>query len=187
MPDEAEAHGLHALLLLQDARREARLSPAGELVLLPDQDRTLWDLPEVERGRGALERALALRMPGPYQLQAAIADLHFAPETDWEQIALLYSRLQGWTRSPVVALNRAVAVAMAEGPEAGLRLLDEISGLEDYYLWHAARADFLRRLGRPAAAEYERATALAPSDAERDFLRGRQNLLTTELEQGEDL
>ena len=177
MPDEAEAHGLHALLLLQDARRDARLSPAGELVLLADQDRSLWDLAEVERGQTALERALALRIAGPYQLQAAIASLHFAPETDWEEIALLYERLVEFTPTPVVALNHAAAVAMARGPEAGLALLDAISGLEDYYLWHATRADFLRRLGRPAASEYERALALAPSEVERDFLRGRQNLL----------
>ncbi len=177
MPDEAEAHGLHALLLLQDARRDARVSPTGELVLLDDQDRELWDTHEVEQGRDALGRALVLRLPGPYQLQAAIASLHFEPETDWEQIALLYGRLAALVRSPVVELNRAVAVAMADGPEAGLELLDAISGLDDYYLYHSARADLLRRLGRPAAEEYERAIALAPSDAERDFLRRRQDLL----------
>jgi len=183
MPDEAEAHGLHGLLLLQDARRDARLSPDGELVLLADQDRSLWDLEQVAQGRRSLERALPLRAPGPYQLQAAIASLHFEKDTDWDQIALLYARLAELAPSPVVDLNRAVALAMAEGPESGLEALDGIRGLEDYYLWHAARADFLRRLGRPAASEYERAIALAPSDAERDFLRGRQNLLATELEQ----
>ena len=175
MPDEAEAHGLHALLLLQDARRNARLSPTGELVLLADQDRALWDSAEIERGRAALERGLALRMPGPYQLQAAIASLHFEPETDWDEIALLYERLLEFAPTPVVALNHAAAVAMANGPEAGLTLLDAISGLEDYYLWHATRADFLRRLGRPAGAEYDRAAALAPSAAERDFLRRRSH------------
>jgi RNA polymerase sigma-70 factor, ECF subfamily len=177
MPDEAEAHGLHALLLLQDARREARVAPAGELVLLEDQDRELWDMQEVGQGRDALDRALVLRMPGPYQLQAAIASLHFEPETDWEQIALLYGRLAEIVPSPVVELNRAVAVAMADGPEAGLELLDAISGLDEYYLYHSARADLLRRLGRPAVNDYERALALAPSEAERDFLRRRQDLL----------
>src|SRR5579859_2679571 len=177
MPDEAEAHGLHALLLLQDARREARLSSDGELVLLADQDRSRWDGNEIEQGRRALDRALALRLPGPYQLQAAIASLHFEPETDWDEIALLYGRLAEVVPSPVVELNRAVAVAMADGPEAGLALLDAISGLEDYYLYHSARADLLRRLGRPAASEYERALALAPSEVERDFLRRRQDLL----------
>ncbi len=187
MPDEAEAHGLHALLLLQDARSAARLTPKGELVLLAEQDRGLWNLAQVEQGRHSLERAMSLRAPGPYQLQAAIASLHFDEEVDWAQIALLYERLAGLAPSPVVELNRAVAVGMARGPDAGLALLDEIGGLEDYYLWHAARADFLRRLGRPAAAEYERAVALAPSDAERDFLRGRQNLLATEFEQRDDL
>ena len=177
MPDEAEAHGLHALLLLQDARRDARLSPAGELVLLADQDRSHWNTTEIEHGRAALDRALVLRRPGQYQLQAAIASLHFEPETDWEQIALLYGRLAALVRSPVVELNRAVAVAMANGPEAGLELLDAISGLDDYYLYHSARADLLRRLGRPDASAYERALALAPSEVERDFLRRRQDLL----------
>ena len=187
MPDEAEAHGLHALLLLQDARREARISRDGELVLLADQDRSRWDESAIEQGRRALDRAVALRRPGPYQLQAAIASLHFELETNWNEIALLYERLLELTPTPVVALNHAVAVAMASGPEAGLALLDAISGLEDYYLWHAARADFLRRLGRPAEAEYERAIALAPSTAEREFLRGRQDLLPAELEQRDRL
>ena len=177
MPDEAEAHGLHALLLLQDARRDARISPAGELVLLEDQDRALWDMHEVEQGRAALDRALVLRLPGPHQLQAAIASLHFEPETDWKQIALLYSRLAALVPTPVVELNRAVAVAMADGPEEGLDLLDAISGLDDYYLYHSARADLLRRLGRPAGSAYARALALAPSEVERDFLRRRQDLL----------
>lgn len=172
MPDEAEAHGLHALLLLQDARRDARVR-GGALVLLEEQDRALWDWPEIEQGRAALERALARRTPGLYQLQAAIAALHSEEETDWRQIALLYRRLAELTASPVVALNRAVAVAMAEGPGNGLALVDEISGLDDYYLLHATRADLLRRLGRPADAAYERAIALAPSEVERDFLRRR--------------
>ena len=187
MPDEVEAHGLHALLLLQDARRDARVTPDGELVLLADQERSRWDASEIEQGRRALDRALALRLPGQYQLQAAIASLHFEPETDWEQIALLYDRLLSVAPTPIVALNRAVAVAMAGGPEAGLTLLDAIPDLDDYYLWHAARADFLRRLGRPADAEYERAIALAPSTAEQEFLRSRQDLLAAELEERDGL
>jgi RNA polymerase sigma-70 factor (ECF subfamily) len=175
MPDEAEAHGLHALLLLQDARRDARVSPTGELVLLDEQDRSLWDRDELEQGRAALERALALRMPGPYQLQAAIAALHSDDEPDWGEIALLYGRLAELAPTPVVELNRAVAVAMADGPERGLELVDTIDGLERYYLLHATRADLLRRLGRhgEASAAYERAAELAPSDVEREFLRGR--------------
>jgi RNA polymerase sigma-70 factor (ECF subfamily) len=175
MPDEPEIHGLHALVLLQDARRDARSAPDGRLVLLEDQDRALWDGDEIEQGRAALERALALRVPGPYQLQAAIAALHSDDETDWPQIALLYSRLLEFTPSPVVELNRAVAVAMAHGPEAGLALTDTIAGLDDYYLLHATRADLLRRLERPAdAAEaYARAVVLAPSETEREFLRSR--------------
>lgn len=175
MPDEAEAHGLHALVLLQDARRDARVSPTGELVLLADQDRSLWDTDEVKQGRRALERALSLRAPGPYQLQAAIASLHFEPETDWDQIARLYERLAELTPSPVVELNRAVAVAMARGPEAGLALVDAIGGLDDYHLWHSARADLLRRLDREteATAAFERALELAPSEVERTFLSRR--------------
>jgi RNA polymerase sigma-70 factor, ECF subfamily len=175
MPDEAEAHGLHALLLLQDARRDARVSPEGELVLLDDQDRSLWNPREIEQGRHALERALPLRAPGPYQLQAAIASLHFEPETDWRQIARLYGQLYAFSRSPVVQLNRAVAVAMADGPERGLELVGAIDGLGEYHLWHSARADLLRRLERhdEAAAAYERALELAPSDVERGFLRRR--------------
>ena len=175
MPDEAEAHGLHALLLFQDARRDARISPDGRLVLLDDQDRSLWDEDEIDQGRAALERALVLRIPGPYQLQAAIASLHADDETDWRQIALLYARLAELTPSPVIDLNLAVAVAMAHGVEDGLALADAIEGLDEYYLLHSTRADFLRRLGRNAEAHeaYERAIALAPSDVEREFLRER--------------
>jgi RNA polymerase sigma-70 factor (ECF subfamily) len=172
MPDEAEAHGLHALLLLQDARRDARVRD-GAIVLLDDQDRALWDRAEIVQGRAALDRALRLRAPGPYQLQAAIASLHADEETDWPQIAALYTRLLELQPSPVVALNRAVAVSFADGPERALELLDGIEGLDGYYLLHATRADCLRRLGRPARAEYERALELAPSEVERDFLRGR--------------
>jgi RNA polymerase sigma-70 factor, ECF subfamily len=175
MPDEAEAHGLHALLLFQDARRDARVSPAGDLVLLENQDRSLWDRDEIEQGRAALERALALRVPGPYQLQAAIASLHAEDETDWSEIALLYGRLLDFTPSPVIELNRAVAVALAHGPEDGLLLVDAIEGLGDYYLYHSTRADLLRRLGRgrESAASYERALELAPSEVERRFLESR--------------
>jgi len=180
MPDEAEVHGLHALLLLQDARRDARVSRAGELVLLADQDRALWDVDEIEQGRRALDRALVLRLPGPHQLQAAIASLHFEEETDWQEIALLYGRLVELAPSPVVELNRAVAVSMADGPAAGLELISAITGLEDYYLFHSTRADLLRQLGQPSATEYARAIALAPSEVERAFLRRRQDLLASE-------
>ena len=172
MPDEAEVHGLHALILFQDARRDARVR-SGELVLLEDQDRGLWDSDEIAQGRAALDRALVLRNPGPYQLQAAIAALHTEEKTDWSQIALLYGRLADLAPSPVIELNRAVAVAMASSPEEGLRLVDAIDGLDGYYLFHATRADFLRRLGRDAGDAYARAVELAPSEVERAFLRSR--------------
>jgi RNA polymerase sigma-70 factor (ECF subfamily) len=175
MPDEAEAHGLHALLLLQDARRDARVSPAGELVLLGEQDRGLWDTEEIDQGRLALDRALSLRHPGPYQLQAAIASLHYEELADWPQIALLYGRLAELSPSPVVELNRAVAVAMADGPEPGLEIVDGLTGLERYHLWHSTRAELLHRLGRDedAVAAYSRALELAPSEIERTFLESR--------------
>jgi RNA polymerase sigma-70 factor, ECF subfamily len=175
MPDEAEVHGLHALLLLQDARRDARVSPAGELVLLGEQDRSLWDADEIAEGRRALDRAMSLRLPGPYQLQAAIASLHFEPATDWTQIALLYGRLVELSPSPVIELNRAVAVAMADGPEPGLEIVDGLKGLQRYHLWHSTRAELLHRLGRDeeAAEAYSRALELAPSETERTFLRER--------------
>ena len=175
MPDEPEAHGLHALLLLQDARRDARVSPTGGLVLLDAQDRGLWDTDEIDQGRRALERALPLRRPGSYQLQAAIASLHYEEPADWEQIALLYGRLAELAPSPVVELNRAVAVAMANGPEPGLEIVDGLTGLERYHLWHSTRAELLHRLGRDeeAAAAYARALELAPSETERNFLRER--------------
>src|SRR5262249_3540707 len=153
-----------ALLLLQDARRDARVSPEGELVLLGEQDRSLWDTDEIEQGRSALERALPLRSPGPYQLQAAIASLHYDEPVDWEEIALLYGRLAELSPSPVVELNRAVAVAMADGPGPGLKIVDGLSGLEEYHLWHSTRAELLHRLDRDdeAAAAYSRALELAP-------------------------
>jgi RNA polymerase sigma-70 factor (ECF subfamily) len=175
MPDEPEALGLLALMLLHDARRVARLDPAGELVLLDDQDRSLWDSERIAEGRRVLGRALPLRRPGPYQLQAAIASLHLEPETDWPQIAALYGRLACFTPSPVVELNRAVAVAMADGPEEGLALIDRIDGLEHYRHLHSARADLLRRLerGDEAAEAYNRALELASQPAERAFLERR--------------
>ncbi len=175
MPDEAEALGLLALMLLHDARRAARTDAGGELVLLADQDRSLWNRERIGEGERVLERALSLRLPGPYQLQAAIASLHCASTaegTDWPQIAALYSALARLAPSSVVELNRAVAVAMAAGPERGLELIDGIEGLDGYHPLHAARADLLRRLGRAAeaSAAYARAVALTTNEAERAYL-----------------
>jgi RNA polymerase sigma-70 factor (ECF subfamily) len=175
MPDEPEAHALLALMLLHDARRDARFDD-GDLVLLPDQDRSLWDAEQIAVGRTELDRALALRGRGPYLLQAAIASLHADEPQDWAEIAVLYGELARLTGSPVVALNRAVAVAMAESPEAGLLLLDELApALDGYRYLHAARADLLRRLGSAAEARaaYERALALTPAAPERRFLQRR--------------
>ena len=179
MPDEPEPLGLTALMLVHDARRDARTGPAGELVLLEEQDRSLWDATRIEEGGRLLERALRLRRAGPYQLQAAIAAVHAearrAEDTDWAQIAALYTELARIAPSPVVELNRAVAVAMAAGPEEGLRLVDRIGGLDGYHLLHATRADLLRRLDRreEAAAAYGHALALTTNAAERSFLRRR--------------
>ena len=175
MPDEPEAHGLLALMLLHDARREARIDADGALVLLEDQDRSLWDRGRIEEGRRVLDRAMRRRRPGPYQLQAAIASLHFEEETDWPQIEALYGRLAAVAPSPIVELNRAVAVAMAEGPERGLQFIDGIEGLDEYRHLHSARADLLRRLGRAdeAAEAYRRALELATQPAERAFLERR--------------
>ena len=178
MPDEAEAFGLLSLMLLQDSRRDARTDELGELVLLEDQDRTLWNRERIDEGLRVLDRALSLRRSGPYQLQAAIAALHAqastANQTDWRQIALLYAELDRATGSPVVALNRAVAVAMAEGYERGLELMEGLP-LDDYHLFHAARADLLRRLERheEAARAYRRALDLTRSEPERRYLSGR--------------
>jgi RNA polymerase sigma-70 factor, ECF subfamily len=174
MPDEADALGLLALMLLQDSRRDARTAPDGELVLLEDQDRALWNRDRIEEGLRVLERALALRTPGPYQLQAAIAALHTEAHTDWAQIAALYGQLAHQTQSPVVELNRAVAVAMSEGPEHGLALMRDLP-LGEYHLYHAARADLLRRLQRldEAATAYRRALELAQTEPERRFLARR--------------
>jgi RNA polymerase sigma-70 factor (ECF subfamily) len=182
MPDEPESLGLLALLLLHDARREARTGPDGELVLLEDQDRSRWDRGEMGEGRALLDRALQAGRPGPYQVQAAIAALHDAAgqpsETDWPQIAALYGRLATLSPSPVVELNRAVAVAMADGPAAGLARLDELAGddrLEGYPYFHAARADLLRRLGRgnAAADAYRIALEQTSNEVERAFLLKR--------------
>jgi RNA polymerase sigma-70 factor (ECF subfamily) len=182
MPDEPEALGLLALMLLQDSRREARVGPEGELVLLEDQDRSLWDRREIETGLGLLERAGRLGAAGPYVLQAAIAGEHARAgtpdETNWARIASLYGLLAMAQPSPVVELNRAVAMAMAEGPERGLELLDdpELAEALDGYQWFwSARADLLRRAGqtKPAMKAYERALELATNPVERRFLEGR--------------
>jgi RNA polymerase sigma-70 factor (ECF subfamily) len=171
MPDEPEVHGLLALMLLHDARRESRFDPDGELVLLADQDPAQWDAAQIGAGRAALDRALALRGGGPYVVQAAIASLHADATRDWPQIAALYGELSRLTGSPVVELNRAVAVAEAEGPEAGLAIADGLD-LHGYHYLHAVRGDLLRRLGRAdeARAAVERALALVSDDAERRLL-----------------
>jgi RNA polymerase sigma-70 factor (ECF subfamily) len=170
MPDEPEVHGLLALMLLHDARREARFRN-GDLVLLDDQDRALWDAEQIADGRAVLDRSLALRGRGPYVMQAAIASLHADEPRDWPQIAALYGQLSRLTDSPVVELNRAVAVAEAEGPEAGLAIVEAID-LDEYRYLHSTRAELLRRLGRveDARIAYERALQLAHTDTERRFL-----------------
>ncbi len=166
-------------MLFHDSRREARTGPDGELVLLEDQDRSLWSPDRIEEGRRILERAIRLRRPGPYQLQAAISAVHAdtleAEQTDWPAIATLYDQLARMAPSPIVELNRAVAVALARDPEEGLELIAAIDGLDDYHLLHAARADLLRRLGRrsEAAAAYRQALALGPNPVERAFLERR--------------
>jgi RNA polymerase sigma-70 factor, ECF subfamily len=173
MPDEPEVHGLLAMMLLHDSRRDARFH-GGDLVLLADQDRSLWDGAQIAAGRGALDRALALRGAGPYVVQAAIASLHADDPHDWSQIAALYGELARLTGSPVVELNRAVAVAEAEGPEAGLAIADTLE-LDEYHYLHSTRGELLRRLGRTAEARdaYRRALALVHDDAERRLLERR--------------
>jgi RNA polymerase sigma-70 factor (ECF subfamily) len=173
MPDEPEVHGLLAMMLLLDARREARFD-GEDLVLLDDQDSSLWDAARIEAGRAALDRALALRGRGPYVIQAAIASLHAAEPRDWPQIAALYNALAQLTSSPVVELNRAVAVAEAEGPEAGLAIVDELD-LGEYRYLHTTRAELLRRLGREdeARAAYRRALELLHDEAERRLVERR--------------
>jgi RNA polymerase sigma-70 factor, ECF subfamily len=174
MPDEPEALGLLALMLLQDSRRDARVDRTGELVLLEEQDRTLWDQARIDEGLRVLDRARLRRRPGPYQLQAAIAAGH-AQGTDWATVAAVYDRLLAVQPSPVVRLNRAVAIALAGRPDEGLAEIDALSELEGYHLLHAARADLLRRLGRreEAAAEYRRARELTANEPERRFLERR--------------
>jgi len=182
MPDEPEALGLLSLLLLHDARRAGRLDSQGDLVTLEEQDRTLWDRAAIEEACALLDRSMRQRRPGPYQLQAAIAACHAVAEspdeTDWAEIVILYDRLSQLVPTPVVRLNRAVAVAMALGPQAGLELVEELElegELDEYYLLPATRADFLRRLGRAAEARdaYVQALDLAPTDAERRYLSKR--------------
>jgi RNA polymerase sigma-70 factor (ECF subfamily) len=173
MPDEAEAHALLALMLINQARTSARFRN-DELVLLDDQDRSLWDQVQIEEGRKLLRRALALRGDGSYTVQAAIADLHLRDPRDWEEIALLYQRLEQLSGSPVVTMNRAIAVAELEGPEAALALLDGLP-LDGYRYYHSTRADLLRRLGREDDARdaYERAVELTQPGPERRFLERR--------------
>jgi RNA polymerase sigma-70 factor (ECF subfamily) len=182
MPDEPEALGLLALMLLHDARRDARTGPDGTLVILDQQDRRRWDRAEIDEGRVVLERAGRAGRPGSYQVQAEIAAVHDAADmaeaTDWRRIAELYARLAEIAPSPVVELNRAVAIAMADGPAAGLARIDALAGderLDGYVYFHAARADLLRRLGRfgSAADAYRVARELATNDVERTFLARR--------------
>jgi RNA polymerase sigma-70 factor (ECF subfamily) len=179
MPDEPEVLGVLALMLLQDSRREARTNESGALVLLEQQDRSRWDQGRIEEGIGVLRRARALQRTGPYQLQASVAAVHARAaepqQTDWRKIASLYAHLAALAPSPVIELNRAVAVAMAGRPEDGLALIDRIGELDNYHLLHSARADLLRRLGRreEATAAYERALELAANETERRYLARR--------------
>jgi len=176
MPDEPEVAGLLALLVLTESRRASRTRPDGSLVLLGEQDRTRWDRAMIAEGQAILRRCLGRNQPGPYQLQAAINAVHAdAPtlqQTDWPQIVALYDQLLMVAPTPVVALNRAIAIGELQGPAVALALVEELE-LDNYYPFHATRADLLRRLGRhrEAAAAYQRAAAMAPTEAERDFLR----------------
>jgi RNA polymerase sigma-70 factor, ECF subfamily len=173
MPDEAEAHALLALMLINHARTAARFE-RGELVLLDEQDRSLWDEHRIAEGRKLLERGLTLHGSGPYIIQAAIAELHLRQPRDWSEIAILYTRLERITNSPVVTMNRAIATAELEGPEAGLALLDRLA-LDEYRYYHSTRADLLRRLGRDdeARAAYARALELTQPGPEQRFLESR--------------
>jgi RNA polymerase sigma-70 factor, ECF subfamily len=183
LPEQPEVMGLLALLLLQDSRRDARQSASGELVLLADQDRSRWDARRIDEGLATLDRAAFMSAPGRYQLQAAIAAVHAqamaADETDWPRIVLLYDRLMEVAGSPIVELNRAVAVSMASGPADALVIVDDLAArgdLDEYYLLHSTRGELLRRLGRraDAAQAYGRAAALASNAAERQFLENRR-------------
>jgi RNA polymerase sigma-70 factor, ECF subfamily len=179
LPDDPEVRGLLAMMLLHDSRREARFRD-GELVLLGDQDRSRWNTEQIADGRAELDRALALGGRGPYLLQAAIASLHAETPCDWAQIAALYEELARLTASPVVELNRAIAVAETEGPEAGLRIVDRL-GLDDFRYLHSTRGELLRRLGRMDEARdaYRRARELTDDGAERRFLERRLTELAT--------
>jgi RNA polymerase sigma-70 factor, ECF subfamily len=178
MPDEAEVAGLLALMLLVESRRAGRATPEGTLVLLADQDRSRWDRALISEGQALVRGCLRRNQPGPYQIQAAINAVHSdaptAADTDWGQILQLYDQLLALSPSPVIALHRSVVVAEVSGPAAGLADTEGLP-LESYYLFHAVRADFLRRLGRPtdAAAAYESAIARTANAAEREFLRRR--------------
>ena len=178
MPDEPEVIGLLALLLLTESRREARTASDGSLVLLPDQDRSLWDRQLIAEGQTLVRACLRRNQPGPYQIQAAINAVHSdaptAADTDWGQILALYDQLLAFAPTPVVALNRAVAVAEVKGPEVALAAVDELD-LSDYHLFHSTRAEFLVRLGRhaEAAEAYVRALPLTTNATERMFLEGR--------------
>jgi RNA polymerase sigma-70 factor, ECF subfamily len=187
LPNEPENIGLLALMLLQDSRRNARVNDRGELATLEEQDRSLWDRAEIEEGLRLIERALALRRVGNYQIQAAIAAVHAeakaANQTDWRQIVALYEELMRITSSPVVALNHAAAVAMSDGPERGLSLIEAAGAdgaLKNYYLFHASRADLLRRLGRfsEAAAAYNRALSLTTNRVEQNYINKRLKEIT---------
>jgi RNA polymerase sigma-70 factor (ECF subfamily) len=186
IPEDAESLGLLALMLLHDSRRDARIVH-GELITLEEQDRSLWDRSAIAEGLLSVEKALKMGRPGPYQLQAAVAALHAqantSAETDWRQIAALYEKLRELNPSPVIALNHAVAIAMSAGMEEGLNRIDGLGrtgALDQYYLFHAARADLLRRLNRygEAAAAYERAASLATNSIELDFLKRRLHEIT---------
>jgi RNA polymerase sigma-70 factor (ECF subfamily) len=192
IPNEPEALGLLSLMLLNNARRSARVDTSGELVTLEEQDRSLWDRAAIQDGCEILDTAMNLRRPGPYQLLAAIAACHdtaTTPEqTDWVEIAALYQQLERMTPSPVIALNRAVAIAMADGPAAGLARVEQIETTGDlagYYLLPATRADLLRRLGRHQEAReaYRHALALVPTDTERRYLTRRLDQIAQQNEE----
>jgi RNA polymerase sigma-70 factor (ECF subfamily) len=181
-PEDPETLGLLALMLLHDSRRNARVDASGDLVTLEEQDRSTWDRDEIVEGVALVEAALTMHDAGPYQLQAAIGALHAqadaASQTDWAQIAALYAELAKLNPSPVILLNRAVALGMSEGAERGLSMIDSLGiagSLDEYYLLHAARADLFRRLGRSdaAAASYRRAVSLVTNDIERRYLERR--------------
>jgi RNA polymerase sigma-70 factor (ECF subfamily) len=194
MPDEAEPRGLLAMMLLHDARRDARIDERGELVLLEEQDRTRWDRVQIAEGLAHSEAAIGSDAHGPYAIQSAIAAVHSraksADVTDWRAIANLYARLSALRPSPVIELNRAVAIAMADGPAAGLELVDAIAAggdLRDYYLMWSAHADLLRRLGRwsEAAESYRAALARVGSAPERRFLRRRLDEMSAKMRPSE--